>query len=582
MEQKSDRLIVLAIILLVLASIWMIFYQLSVAPLWKPEGRVAEVIREMLIRHDFLHPTSGWKPHITKPIVHYWLIVITAKLTGKLNELTIRIPSAIGAVIAIITIILLGKKLFSIDIGIISGFLLLTTYGFILWARCGAADILNLSFILITITWYWYWRDKPSLLPCFLFGILLALSGQMKGLVGVAVPILLILIDMIYAKKLKDFIKISTILPVILGFSLYFLIFLVSSITTHSKDFDWISRAIHESFGRFFHPFDHKGPWWLYIEFIPIWLIPWTPIFIYALYGYIKNFKRHNYHRKWLLLSIIAIFILFSASGSRRSYYILPILPFCTLIMADILVQIKDRFLKRDLKESYIVLLLVQISIFLMIAISFICFKSIKYHFYNELKFPYKLFDACLFTGFLILIPTIISIYALIKVKKQPKLAKILIITLLVAGFCTTSGVFCIEKPIIDRLGTEKAFILKVKTWLNKHPEVEPAYFLVGARPRTRLSFYLNFDHPITVIRNQKDFKAFLLAHPSWLIICVQQDEKKLVSYLHYFKIPYKILLKEKRLSWEGYPSNIKLLLRKKYIAFYYINNKKNKIKNKR
>jgi len=576
MTKENSKNLILLTVLLILASIWIIFYKLGVAPLWKPEGRVAEVVREMFIRHDFLHPTSGWKPHVTKPIVPYWLDVIVVHLTGKLNELTLRIPSAIGAVIAIITLVLFGKKLLSNTVGIISALLLLTSYGFILWARCAAADILNLSFILITITWYWWWKDRPSAITCFIFGILLALSGQMKGLVGVAIPTLLILIDIIYSKKIKEFFKISVLLPAIIGFSLYFLIFLASSLSAHGHGFDWISRAIHESFGRFFHPFDHKGPWWLYIEFIPIWLIPWSFIFLYALFSYIKNFKNLNYNRRWLLLSILAIFLLFTASGSRRSYYILPILPFVTLMMADILWDITNRIIKQQYKIQEIILLMLQISIFLSVSILFILSKTFVHHFLKGLDLPPQLFATSLITGILIVIPTIIAIYALIKIKSQPYIAKILLISILVAGFFTTSGVFCLEKPIVDKLGTEKAFILSVKNWLVKHPNVEPAYFLVGARPRTRLSFYLNLKHPIIVLRDKKNLKQFLSEHSSWIIICVRQDEKTLLLYLNQLKAPYHILLKEKRLPWEGYPNNIKLINKKKYIAFYYIRTQKN------
>ena len=574
-KENSENLILLTT-LLILVSIWMIFYKLGVAPLWKPEGRVAEVVREMFIRHDFLHPTSGWEPHVTKPIIPYWLDVIVVHLTGKLNELTLRIPSAIGAVIAIVTLVLFSKKLLSSTIGIISALLLLTSYGFILWARCAAADILNLSFILITITWYWWQKDKPSIITCFIFGILLALSGQMKGLVGVAIPTILILIDILYSKKIKEFLKISILLPAFIGFSLYFLIFLLSSLSAHSHGFNWISRAIHESFGRFFHPFDHKGPWWLYIEFISIWLIPWSIIFLYALFSYTKNFKKLDYNRRWLLLSVLAIFLLFTASGSRRSYYILPILPFSTIIMADVLWEITNKIIKQQYNSKEIILLAIQTSIFLIISITFILSKTFIRHFLKGLDLPSQLFSANLVSGILIIIPTIIAIYGLIKIKKQPQIAKILLIAILVAGFFTTSGVFCLEKPIVDKRATEKAFILSVKTWLVAHPNVEPAYFLVGARPRTRLSFYLNLRHPVTVLRNKKDLRQFLSEHSSWIIICVRQDEKTLLLYLNQLKTPYHILLKEKRLPWEGYPNNIKLINKKKYIAFYHIKAQKN------
>jgi len=47
----------------------------------------------------------------------------------------------------------------------------------------------------------------------------------------------------------------------------------------------------------------------------------------------------------WLLESIVLIFLFFTVSGSRRSYYILPIIPFCALLTAIYCnSQKKDRF----------------------------------------------------------------------------------------------------------------------------------------------------------------------------------------------------------------------------------------------
>jgi len=120
-------------IILLLAASWTLFCHLGVAPLWKPEGRVAEVVREMFVRNDFLHPTSGWIPHVTKPLIPYWLAAATAVIHGALDEWSLRIPSAIAGLISVVSTVLLGYRISSMRIGLISGAVLGSCLGFVLW-----------------------------------------------------------------------------------------------------------------------------------------------------------------------------------------------------------------------------------------------------------------------------------------------------------------------------------------------------------------------------------------------------------------------------------------------------------------
>jgi hypothetical protein len=111
--------------------------------------------------------------------------------------------------------------------------------------------------------------------------------------------------------------------------------------------------------------------------------------------------------------------------------------------------------------------------------------------------------------------------------------------------------------------------LVNVKTWLEEHPDAVPAYYRVGARRRPRLSFYLDRRRPISVLINQEDLDAFVSLNPSWVIICMKEDEKGLLTSLELGKVDYQQLMAETAHPWEGYPNEKNLENRKKYVAYF-------------
>ena len=109
----------------------------------------------MFIRGDFFHPTIGGMPYFDKPLMTYWAIAALSAVTGHLDELIIRLPSAIAAFIAIACTVYLGKKLWSRKVGLLAGAFLVTSYGILNYSRMASAETENLAAIMLAVTWYW-------------------------------------------------------------------------------------------------------------------------------------------------------------------------------------------------------------------------------------------------------------------------------------------------------------------------------------------------------------------------------------------------------------------------------------------
>ena len=89
-----------------------------------------------------------------------------------------------------------------------------------------------------------------------------------------------------------------------------------------------------ENVERYFEPFDHVGPIYLYIYVIFGLLAPWSVFLPAALvHAHAPSPPREAHSDRFVLTFFWATFIFFTLSGSRRSYYLLPILPAAALMM---------------------------------------------------------------------------------------------------------------------------------------------------------------------------------------------------------------------------------------------------------
>jgi 4-amino-4-deoxy-L-arabinose transferase-like glycosyltransferase len=321
---------------LLIAAIVLLFTCLAGREIWTQEHRWADIVAGMFYRHDFLHPYLGESRYYDKPLLSYWLIALIAQLIGSLNMWALRIPSALAGMLAIWSIYRLGTKIKNRELGLLSGWMLLTTFYFVFWARTSSADMLNLAGSLFAVTWYMDKRDQPGFFHYAIFFLILALTSLCKGLVGAIVPLIAVFIDMVMQRSFKKHFRFTLFLAAIPALIVYLIPFWASSHyggETYGQSGLYL--VYRENILRYFQPFDHQGPIYTYFIFLPIYLLPWTLFFIPALVATKNRWKKMVTDSKWLAWTLLCLFLFFTISGSRRSYYVLPMVPFAILFTAD-------------------------------------------------------------------------------------------------------------------------------------------------------------------------------------------------------------------------------------------------------
>jgi 4-amino-4-deoxy-L-arabinose transferase-like glycosyltransferase len=372
-----------ALTVLLLTAI-LYFVRLGARTLWASEFRWAEIAREMLLAHNYFWPTINGRVYFDKPLGSYWLVIASAWITGGIDEAATRIPSATAGILAVALLILLTRRLYGLRTGVAAGFILATSFSFAFWARTASADIETVAGELAALVIFANNENRAGwwVVPMW---FVMALTSLMKGLLGFVLPIVVIgayscvaggwlelehrLMHGPLGLRIHWLIEQNrwlfnwhTSAAAALAGVIYFAPFAISYAATGSAKGMYM--VYRENVERYFAPFDHRGPIYLYVYVIFELMAPWSA-FLPAALVHAHNRAEAASTRlrsdRFVLAFFWTTFIFFTMSGSRRSYYILPILPAASILVARIFVVAE-----KELSESSRFLLKVGFGVVLL------------------------------------------------------------------------------------------------------------------------------------------------------------------------------------------------------------------------
>lgn len=523
-------------------AIVLLLANLGVRELWTAEDRWAEITRWMVLSGDYLHPRINGQPYFDKPLLGYWSIVGAAFLTGGVNELAIRLPSALAGLLALAATRSLGSRLWSPMVGRTAGWILLSCYGFLFWARTGQADMENLAFIMLAVAWYWASREKPAWIKWSIFYALCLVGAQMKGLAALAVPVISILPDLFRENRWKQCLRPGHWLGLAFGLGIYLAPFLAESRTRSDYDSSGLDLVFRENIQRYFSPFDHAEPFYVYLYYLPLLFLPWSVLWLIGVWTGLAASRRErfSYSTRWLLEATLLVFLFFSASGSRRSYYILPLLPFCALMTAGWLdsAVAESRAGRIGLRIQAGLCVAMTVALLVLVPVGYLALE-------RRVDLPLSLLTGSLVLGLLAMLPWIL-------VRVRPVLLDGLGIVRhavphLLASTILLGGFFAVLHSASDTLRTRKAFARELGGLKLGGSQV--AFY---RSPHPDVIFYLDASEAHPVLQEPAEIDAFLEATPQTnLLIVSDTDWSKLRSSLATGE-QASVVLEERKSSWES------------------------------
>src|SRR5438046_10638669 len=93
----------------------------------KGEPREAMAVQDIVQRGEWLVPLKRATDIPSKPPLFHWSAALTAKVSGRLDEATIRFPSALYATLGVLIVYAFGRKLFGVEVAFLGAAILATT-----------------------------------------------------------------------------------------------------------------------------------------------------------------------------------------------------------------------------------------------------------------------------------------------------------------------------------------------------------------------------------------------------------------------------------------------------------------------
>jgi 4-amino-4-deoxy-L-arabinose transferase-like glycosyltransferase len=336
-EQRKSWLTLAAlfVLLLVLAA---------VRPLAVPdEGRYGEIGRWMLASGDWLTPRLNGIPFFHKPPYLYWLEALSLATFG-VHAWALRLVPALHAALMLLALYLAARRFATETIARRAVWMLGTSLSFLIAGQYVNHDMLVAAWIGVAIWCFalaFMHAGRPHAALARWGFVACAFGVLSKGMIGVALPGLVLLIWLLWTRQFKKIIY----LPWVSGLALFLLI---------AAPWFWLAGQRFpgmlaymfgtQQVGRFSATtFNNAQPWWFYGLALLVLLFPWV---FFTVNQAVAQVRRAQAATKsiagtrsaagtalgWIWL--LAIIGFFSIPHSKIIGYALPVMPPLALLAA--------------------------------------------------------------------------------------------------------------------------------------------------------------------------------------------------------------------------------------------------------
>ena len=366
-EKNKPALIISVLLLSALTSFWMLPSQ----SLDSHECFVSVTAREMIQNHEYVWPTMNGVPRLQKTPLCYWLVAGVAKLTGNVDELSARLPSALFAFLSAVAILYYLSQWLSLQIAAISTAVWSTSLAYIRCSHSARPDMVMAFFIVLCMLSFYSilisQNRRQQIIHGLIFWISFALANLAKGPAPVPYVLIPVAVYMIFSKQWHI---VARMLPLVGSFIFLVIVLPWPLFIANRLNWDLIVWK-HEFVDRLFGNYDSGDkPVYYYLLIMFKYTMPWVvflPIALFTPFYKVWRTKRPIITYLWIWF--VADIIFLSLSGGKRQHYILPLIPPIAIVIGIILNDMffsrkaySSDFIKNALKAHAIVLILLALA----------------------------------------------------------------------------------------------------------------------------------------------------------------------------------------------------------------------------
>ncbi|MFL5244294.1 MAG: ArnT family glycosyltransferase [Gemmataceae bacterium] len=341
-------------IAILLPLCWILFFHnLDQRDLWSShEARAAMDAQTMLDDGQWGMPhLYDGRPELQKPPLYYWLVALIAQARGgQVDAWAVRLPASLSAVACVLCLYAFGWLRGRPIVGFVAAGVMASAIHFTWLARIGRIDMpftLAVS-IAVGCAYRAFEMSRHRLLFLIAANLAVAFAVMLKGPIGLVLLGAVLGVFLLSNGKRPSIWRLGDWPELTSRLGLWWGLPVVSFLTA-----PWFLWANSHTGGQFFQEFfwhhnferalgssplfEHHGshPWWFYgAQFVADFL-PWSPLFLVALYSFWRQkLWSEDADARLGLVWLLAIGGVLSFSSFKRADYLLPAYPGAALFIA--------------------------------------------------------------------------------------------------------------------------------------------------------------------------------------------------------------------------------------------------------
>ena len=311
-------------------------WTLSERPLNNHECFVSITAREMLESGDWIVPTCNGELRLEKTPLSYWLVAGLAKITGKVDEFTTRLPSAVFGLLSVAAIIYFVNQWLSFRIAVLSAAVWATSLGYIRYSHNARPDMILTFFIMLCFLTFYSAVSAKSRKRQIIYMLVFWISFGLANLAKGPAPLPLVLLPLFfYVAVFRQWKQIPKLLPII-GMVVFLAIVLPWPLAVASR-MNWNLAVWKREFvDRFFGTYASGGkPLYYYLPKMFQFMLPWAafvPLALAAPFYRVWSKKQPVMQFLWMWFVVGLAFL--TISSGKRQHYIIPMIPAMAVLTA--------------------------------------------------------------------------------------------------------------------------------------------------------------------------------------------------------------------------------------------------------
>jgi 4-amino-4-deoxy-L-arabinose transferase-like glycosyltransferase len=326
---RTSRSFVLA--MLALAGLYLAC--LPLRDFWYPdEPDMAEITRQMALTGDALQLWLFQRPFDDYPPLFFWITQGVARLAGC-SEFVLRLPTALSALSLLALVGGFVRRRFGAEFATSCVLLLGTSYLFLWQAINMHLDMLLAVAVVGAIVALDALRDastrRARVAAIAIAGVAMGAGALTKGPIGILLPCAIVGLDALLARNYRRLAPIAVAAAI--GTALFGAWALTFAAEVSGEGITYFLAS--QNLERFLGGRSHDRPIYYYVTNLLVDLLPWSLLLVPAVIEGWRRARQGDAASRLLLVWLGFGFVFFSLSASKRSVYLLPVIPAAAILV---------------------------------------------------------------------------------------------------------------------------------------------------------------------------------------------------------------------------------------------------------